>query len=58
MSERVSRRSETSAALVEGDDAPEGREPRVEVRDRRFLPHDVEVRDEAGRDNEVGALSG
>jgi hypothetical protein len=49
---------EASAPLVEGDDAPKGREPRIEMHDRRFLPLDVEVRDEAGRDNEVGALSG
>ena len=56
---RVHRRiREASASLVEGDDAPEGREPRVEVDDRRLLPHDVEVRDEAGRDDEVGPLAG
>src|SRR6476469_80736 len=56
---RVHRRiREASTSLVEGDDAPERREPRVEVDDRRLLPHDVEVRDEAGRDDEVGPLAG
>jgi hypothetical protein len=49
---------EARASLVERDDAPEGREPRVEVDDRGLLPHDVEVRDEAGRNDEVGPPSG
>ena len=55
---RVHRRiRKACASLVEGDDAPEGRQPRIEMDDRRLLPHDVEVRDEAGRDDEVGPLA-
>jgi hypothetical protein len=49
---------EPSTPLVKGDDATERREPRVEVDDRRLLPHDVEVRDEAGRYDEVRPLPG
>jgi hypothetical protein len=48
---------EARAPLVERDDPPERRESIVEVREGRFLPPDLQVRDPAWGDHEIRAVA-